>query len=129
MITRGTFGIEATPGPPFDTDEGVVLGRMTFSKQFSGPLDAAGTVHMTYARAPEDSSAGYVAVEKITGALEGRKGSFVVMHTGVTHGGDLSLTVAIVPNSGTGELAGISGTMTLDNTESGHEYALDYQLA
>lgn len=128
MIASGTFEVTPTPEPPLDTADGVIVGRMTFAKTFQGAVQATSTVHMTYARTPTDSSAGYVAVEKIDGEVDGRVGSFVVMHTGVMAGGDLNLVVAIVPDSGTGNLAGISGTMTIDDSDGGHSYALEYQL-
>lgn len=128
MIVSGTFDITPNPEPPYDSDDNVILGRMSFLKQFQGSLNAKSTVNMTYARTPVESSAGYVAVEKISGSLNDRSGSFVVIHTGVTYGGDLRLTVEIVPDSGTGELVGITGSMTIDNSEGDHKYSLDYQL-
>ncbi len=127
-IASGSFEITSTPEPPFDSTNNVLLGRMTFVKEFQGPLVGSSTVHMTYARTPKDSSAGYVAVEKITGTLEERSGSFVVMHTGVTADGNLDLTIAIVPDSGTGDLTGVSGSMTIENNDGAHTYTLNYQL-
>jgi hypothetical protein len=128
MLASGNFDITPEPEPPFDSADGVVLGRMSFVKKFHGALEGDSTVHMTYARTPKESSAGYVAVERITGALDGRQGSFVVMHNGVTYDGDLSLTIAVVPDSGTGQLTGITGEMTIDNSAGDHKYALEYQL-
>lgn len=124
----GSFDVTSTPEPPFDTANGVVLGRMLIDKQFRGPLEATGTVHMTYARTAVETSAGYVAVERITGTLEGRQGSFVVLHTGVTRGDEQDLTIAIVPDSGTGDLAGISGAMSIDVLDEGHRYTLTFAL-
>ena len=74
-------------------------------------------------------SAGYVAIEHFTGSVDGKSGSFVLQHSGVMNKGDGQLTVVIVPDSGTGELAGISGTMQIDNDEGKHSYVLDYEQA
>ncbi len=117
------------PEPPFSSEEGVLLGRMEFDKVFRGPLEATSVVYMTYARTRLDTSAGYVAVERIVGSLDGRGGSFVVLHTGLMDEGELSLKVPIVPKSGTGELAGISGSMTIEESDGEHTYTLDYDVA
>lgn len=124
----GTFDVSTRPEPPFSTEDGVLLGRMEFDKVFQGALDATSVVYMTYARTPVDSSAGYVAVERIVGSVEGRAGSFVVLHTGLMNEGDLSLEVPIVPKSGTGELVGITGSMTIEESDGEHIYALSYRL-
>jgi hypothetical protein len=128
ISAAGTFDITSHPEPPFDTEDGVLLGRMTFDKVFHGSLEGTGTVHMTYARTPVETSAGYVAVERITGALDGRRGSFVVLHTGLTSDGDQSLTVTVVPDSGTAELTGIAGSMTIDNVDGDHSWTMSYDL-
>lgn len=73
-------------------------------------------------------SAGYVAIEHFMGSVSGRSGSFVLQHSGVMNRGDAQLTVTIVPDSGTKELAGISGTLEIDNDQGQHSYLLDYQL-
>ena len=72
-------------------------------------------------------SAGYVAIEYFTGMVGGKSGSFVLQHSGVMNKGDAQLTVTIVPDSGAGELAGISGTLEIDNEEGQHSYVLDYE--
>lgn len=123
----GPFDIKRTAEPPLDS-EGVVLGRSRFDKTFHGPLAATSVVHMISALTPVQGSAGYVAVEKITGALEGRAGSFVVMHTGVMDRGAQSLTISIVPDSGTGELVGIAGEMAIEIEGGAHFYRLAYTL-
>lgn len=124
----GTFDVSVNPQPPLDDTDGVVLARTTVDKRFTGPLDATGCVHMTSARTPVADSAGYVAVERITGALDGRAGSFVALHTGVMQRGEQSLTIVIVPDSGTGELTGISGQMGIDIVDGRHHYTLTYEL-
>lgn len=128
QTAAGTFEMTSTADPPFSTEDGILLGRMTFDKVFAGDLEGTSTVHMTYARTPVETSAGYVAVERIVGSLGGHDGSFVVLHTGVSSGRDQSLTVSIVPDSGTAALQGISGSMTIDVVDGGHEYTLDYEL-
>lgn len=124
----GSFDITSRPEPPFFTKDGVLLGRMEFDKVFQGQLRATSVVYMTYARTPIASSAGYVAVELVTGELEGRSGSFVMLHHGITEARGQSLTLTIVPDSGTGELAGVKGSMVIDTSGGGHAYVLDYEF-
>lgn len=112
--------------PPFDVVDGVSLSRATFDKRFQGPLQATSTVQMLAVRTPIETSAGYVAVERIVGTLEGRTGSFVVLHTGMVQRGAESLTLVVVPDSGTGALAGLLGRMEIQRTEGKHRYALEY---
>ena len=73
-------------------------------------------------------SAGYVAIEYFTGSVDGKSGAFVLQHSGLMNKGDAQLTVTIVPDSGTGELASISGTLEIDNDQGCHSYVLDYRL-
>ena len=125
----GSFDITRTAEPPFDTADGVVLGRMRFDKTFRGPLEATSVVHMTSAMTPVKGSAGYVAVERITGSLEGEAGSFVVLHTGLMDRGAPSLTITVVPDSGTGALVGLAGEMAIEIVEGEHRYRMSYTLA
>jgi uncharacterized protein DUF3224 len=83
---------------------------------------------MTYVRTPVETSAGYVAIERITAVLDGRQGSFVLLHVGMAHNGESSLEVSVVPDSGTGELTGITGSMAISEIAGDHHYRLDYQL-
>ncbi len=128
MNVTGTFEISMKAEPPYDTVDGVNLGRASFDKRFSGPLQATSVVQMLSARTPVENSAGYVAVERIVGMLEGRSGSFVVLQTGLMNRGEQSLTITIVPDSGTGELAGISGKMNIRIVDRQHHYELEYAL-
>lgn len=128
ISATGTFDITSRPEPPFWSFDGVLLGRMEFDKVFHGSLTATSIVYMTYVRTPVESSAGYVAVEWVTGEIDGRSGSFAFLHNGVTTGGDLSLSVAIVPDSGTGELSGIRGSMAIENDAGEHSYTLQYEF-
>jgi hypothetical protein len=128
MQARGTFELTAHPEPPFLEADGVSLGRARFEKRFSGALSAESEVHMLSARTPVKGSAAYVAVERISGTLDGRRGSFVVAHLGTMGGGEQSLTIPIVPDSGTGELAGIRGSMHIDIVDGQHHYTIDWTL-
>lgn len=128
MIASGTFQITMTPEPPIDVVDGVSIGRVLFEKRFTGGLTAESRVHMTAARTPVADSAGYVAVERIVGTLDGRRGSFVVVHTGLMSRGQQSLRIEVVPDTATGELAGLSGTMTITIVERQHHYRMEYEL-
>ena len=74
-------------------------------------------------------SAGYVAIEHFSGTVNGKKGSLALQHSGTMGRGEASLTVTVVPDSGTGELAGIAGTLELNSEEAGHTYVFEYELA
>ena len=128
MIVKGTFDLTMQGEPPFETIHGVTLGRATFDKRFSGPLDGTSKVHMLAARTSVDGSAGYVAVERVAALLSGRRGTFVVVHTGLMNRGAPSLSLQIVPDSGTGELAGIAGKMDIQIVAGQHHYELDFTL-
>jgi len=130
MIAKGTFEVTLHPEPPYDDADGVTLGRVRIDKTFtSGPLEATSVVEMIGARTKIPSSAGYVAIERVRGLLSGKRGSFVLQHSGSMQGGAMSLVVTIVPDSGTGELAGIRGKMVIEIVEGKHFYELDYDLA
>jgi len=124
----GTFNVTMNPQPPYDTAEGATLGRMSINKQFQGDLKASSTVEMLSAITEVKGSAGYVALERVTGTLHGRAGSFVLQHTGTMTRGKAELTVSVVPDSGTAELKGIVGQMTIDVVEGKHLYTFDYSL-
>ena len=125
---QGPFDVQATPFPPYDTSDGVTLGRMTFVKQFRGDLEGTSSVEMLAARTPIPNSAGYVALERIVGSLHGKRGSFVVQHTATMTRGQPSLVISVIPDSGTGELSGLSGTMKIDNSDGKHDYDFEYSL-
>lgn len=128
MNAHGTFDITMHAEPPYDTTDGVTLARVRFEKRFHGPLDATSTVHMIGARTPVANSAGYVAIERVTGTLDGRSGSFVFQHNGVMNRGALSLSLTVVPDSATGDLRGLSGSMTIEIIEGVHHYGFTYEL-
>lgn len=120
----GTFEVKMTPLTTGDD----VPGRMSLDKQFHGPLEATGKGEMLTAMTSVQGSAGYVAVERVTGKLDGRSGSFVLQHSGIMNRGEPSLTITVVPDSGTGELAGIAGTMKINIADGKHSYDFEYTL-
>ena len=105
-----------------------VPGRMLLDKRFHGPLEAASKGQMLTAMTETQGSAGYVAIEQVRGRLDGREGGFMLQHTGTMDRGTPSLSVTIVPDSGTGALAGISGRMDILIDAAGHHYRLHYTL-
>jgi hypothetical protein len=128
MNVKGSFEVQMSAEPPFDTVDGVALGRARFDKQFSGAFEATSRVEMLSVRSEGTQSGAYVAVERISGTLEGKQGSFALVHLGLSNRGERSLTVQIVPESGTGELKSIRGSMTIDITGGKHFYELAYEL-
>ena len=122
----GTFEVQMSPEPPFSTADGVTLGRISITKQFHAALEGTSVVSMLSAGTPVKGSAGYVAIERVEGALDGRRGTFVLQHSGTMNRGAPQLTVTIVPDSGTGELTGIRGSMTIDIVDKKHLYTLSY---
>ena len=128
MKFTGTFEVSMQGEPPFDVHEGVSLSRASFDKKFTGPLQATSKVQMLAARTAVNDSAGYVAVERIVGTLDGKGGSFVVVHTGLMNRGARSLTIHIVPDSGTEALAGIRGTMNIEIVAGQHHYEVDCEF-
>ncbi len=125
----GTFDVKLEPQPPSEKADAASLGRMTIDKQFHGDLEAVSKGEMLAHRTAVDGSAGYVAMEKVTGSLQGRTGTFVLQHTGTMDRGTPRLTVSVVPDSGTEELAGLTGRMTIIISAGAHSYEFDYELA
>jgi hypothetical protein len=101
---------------------------MSIDKQFHGDLEATARGQMLTAVTDVKSSAGYVAIERITGTLHGRSGSFVLQHSGIMTSNSQQQTVTVVPDSGTGELVGLTGKMTGKITDGKHSYDLEYTL-
>jgi hypothetical protein len=125
----GSFEVSVKPLDAPPAPGGATLGRMSLDKQFSGDLVATGQGQMLTAMSPTKGSAGYVAIERVTGSLGGRQGSFVLQHSGTMDRGVPQLSVAVVPDSGTDELAGLSGRLTIDIVDGKHFYKFDYMLA
>jgi len=129
MHARGEFEVQLTPAGTEDKAEGSTLGRMSIQKQYHGDLEGSARGEMLTAGTAVKGSAVYVAVERVTGVLGGRRGSFVLHHRGIMTRGQPKLEISVVPDSGTGELAGISGTLTVEITGGKHFYDLEYALA
>ena len=127
-IAKGSFTVDVKPLPEPDVADGVTLGRMSLDKRFDGDLSATGRGQMLTAMTAVQGSAGYVAIERVTGTLHGKSGSFVFQHTGSMAHGAQQLSISVVPDSGTGELTGISGTFRIQIVEGKHFYEFDYQL-
>jgi hypothetical protein len=127
-LASGSFEVKLTPQAVDDYADGKTLGRMTIDKTFSGDLTATSRGQMLSAMGGVKGSAGYVAVERVTGTLAGRSGSFVLQHSGTMDRGRSGLTVSVVPDSGTGELTGLSGTMGIDIAAGEHKYRFMYSL-
>src|SRR6266545_3899223 len=109
----GTFDVKLAPQGTDDKAEGTTLGRMSADKQYHGDLDGVGKGEMLTAGTPINGSAGYVAMERVSGTLQGRRGTFILQHDGTLTRGAPHLTITVVPDSGTGELTGLAGTMTI----------------
>lgn len=128
MNAKGTFEVTMRAEPPYDVAEGVSLGRVHIDKRFSGPLEGTSQVEMIGAQTPTPGSAGYVAIERVVAALDGKQGTFVLQHTGTMTRGSKSLSVTVVPDSGTGGLVGLAGKMDIEITDGKHHYDFDYEL-
>ena len=124
---KGTFDVKVLPLAN-DHAEGAGLGRMSIDKQFHGGLEASSQGQMLAAMSSVQGSAGYVAMERVSGTLMGRNGSFVLQHTGTMNRGVPTLTVSVVPDSGTEELTGLSGTLTIIVADGKHSYDFEYSL-
>jgi hypothetical protein len=126
----GSFEVKSTPQPSGFKTEDPNLGRTTGEKRFNGDLEATSEVQMLTAGTSVKGSAAYVAIEKITGTLKGRSGTFILQHSGTMNRGVPQLTVTVVPDSGTGQLAGLSGKMSIAIAADGkHSYDLEFTLA
>jgi len=117
----GTFEVETVP-----IADDATPGRMSISKRFNGDLVGSGVGQMLTAVTPTEGSMAYVAVERVTGALAGKQGSFTFIHRGVMERGASELLVSVVPDSGAEDLTRIAGTMAIDITEGEHRYTFDY---
>jgi hypothetical protein len=127
-LTSGQFEVNLTPQPPGDYPEEEGLARMVIEKTFEGDLVGTSRGQMLSAMSGVKGSAGYVAIERVSGTLLGKTGSFVLQHSGSMNRGVPTLSVSVVPDSGTGELEGISGQMTIDRVDGRHSYTFEYTL-
>ena len=129
-MPRATGNFEVTLNPqPMDNIPGSEgLGRMSIDKRYHGELEATGQGQMLTGGTPIKNSAGYVAIERVTGTLKGRKGSFMLQHNGIMTRGAGSLVISIIPDSGTDQLDGLRGTMSIRVEDGKHSYDLTYTL-
>jgi hypothetical protein len=126
MATRasGTFEVKLLPQPT----EAAPLGRLSIDKQFHGDLAGTSKGEMLAFRTDVQGSAGYVAMERVTGTLHGRAGTFVLQHSGTMDRGAASLSCTVVPDSGTGALVGLTGKLDIKIADGKHFYEFDYTL-
>jgi len=125
---RGMFEVKLNPQPPDDNSGDLTVGRMSIEKHFHGDLEATSQGQMLTAMTDVKGSAGYVAIERVRGMLHGRTGSFALQHSGTMTRGTPQLSVTVVPDSGTGQLVGLAGTMDIKITDGKHFYEFDYTL-
>jgi hypothetical protein len=130
MTTRatGTFDVKTTPEAD-DHAAALGFGRLRLDKTFHGDLTGTSRGQMLAAGTAVQGSAGYVALERVEGALAGRRGTFILQHHGAMTRGAPSLTVTVVPDSGTDELTGLSGNMTIIIEGKKHSYEFEYRFA
>lgn len=121
----GTFEVKLKPMP---ADDESTVGRMSIDKTFHGDLDGSSLGQMLAAGTAVKGSAGYVAIERVTGTLGGRDGTFFLQHTGTMNRGEPSLSITVVPDSGTGGFEGLRGTMVIHVADGAHSYQFDYTL-
>ena len=125
----GTFEVKLAPVGNDSTAEGPNLGRMSMDKTFKGDFEGIGKGEMiTAAGLAVKESAAYSAVERLTGTLHGKKGSFALQHTGVMDRGKPSLQITVVPDSGTGELVGLTGKLEIIIEGKAHKYVFEYSI-
>ena len=127
-LATGSFKVKLQPLPFEGQDAGSSLARMSIDKDISGDLTATTRGQMLAAGTATPGSAGYVAIERVEGSLDGKQGAFVLMHTGLMDRGAPSLKVSVVPDSGTGELAGLAGDFNILISAGQHNYEFRYTL-
>jgi hypothetical protein len=122
---HGAFTVKVQPLSPAPADG---LGRFSIDKEIHGDLEATTKGEMFSGGDPKQGTAGYVAIEVVTGTLNGKQGSFALQHSGTMDSSGPKLNVLVVPGSGTGELKGIAGTFAIKIENGQHFYTLDYTL-
>ena len=125
----GTFEVKLTPQTAADKSAGANIARMSIDKQFQGDLKGTSKGEMLAVGTDVKGSAGYVAMEQVNGTLKGRTGTFALQHSGTMTRGAPQLNVTVVPDSGTGELKGLSGRMTIQIADGAHSYEFEYAIA
>lgn len=125
---QGAFDVTLTPQPPGDNAAASPVSRMSIAKEFRGDLEGTSVGQMLAVGTAVEGSAGYVAMEQVTGTLHGHGGTFALQHSATMARGVPQLSIAVVPDSGTGQLVGLAGTMTIDIVDGKHFYGFDYTL-
>ena len=128
MNASGTFEVKLSPLETYTRDPAAKIGRMAIDKTFSGDLEARSQGEMLSGGSPSEGFAGYVAIERVSGTLGGREGSFLLQHSGTMTPTAQGTTITVVPGSGTGELEGIAGSMSIQIDNGQHSYELEYTL-
>ena len=128
MQAKGEFEVKRIPQAELDIGEGATVGHSRFDKRFHGPLDATSVVHMLAVMSAVPGSGAYVAMERIEGTLDGRRGSFFAQHNGVMDRGKPTLDLTVVPDTGTGDLTGLHGRIAIDIVDGKHSYTFDYDF-
>ncbi|WP_368411394.1 DUF3224 domain-containing protein [Paludisphaera mucosa] len=130
MATRicGEFEVKMAPQQPGDLAREAGVHRMALDKRYRGDLEAVGKGEMLAAHGAVEGSAGYVAIERVTGTLQGRSGSFVIQHHGIMDRGAPGLSITVVPDTGTDGLEGLAGKMGITVGEGKHYYDFEYTL-
>ena len=130
MKATGTFKVDMKPLDGYTKGKkDIQMNRMSIDKSFDGDLTGTSKGEMLSAMTPVKGSAGYVAIEQVTGEIGGMNGSFVLQHFGTMHSGHERLILEVVPDSGTGELKGISGSMSIKIEDGQHFYEFDFSVA
>jgi hypothetical protein len=124
----GTFEVKVIPQEQEENVGDPTIGRMSIDKQFHGDLEATSKGQMLAAVTDVKGSAGYVAMERVSGTLHGQGGTFALQHSGTMTRGDAQLSVTVVPDSGTGQLSGLAGKMSINISDGKHLYDFEYTL-
>ena len=126
---KGKFSVEGSPEPIGELEQKIGTMRMKFEKRFEGPLEANGIVSMMGIMDQELGSGGYVAMERVTGSLDGKQGSFCLQHSCTMFRGKQKQEILVIPDTGAGDLKGLSGQITIDIADDGqHYYTFEYEF-
>lgn len=128
QTAKGTFTVTIQPAADPDVRDGLSLGRMSLDKVFAGDLVGTGKGQMLTAMTPVKGSAGYVAIERFSGTVHGKAGSFALQHAGTMSAAGQSLSIRVVPDSGSAELTGIAGELAIRIDGGQHFYEFTYTL-
>ncbi|MSP12250.1 MAG: DUF3224 domain-containing protein [Chloroflexi bacterium] len=129
MHASGTFEVQLNPQGQDDKAQDATLGRLSIDKQFHGDLEGTSKGQMLTAGTDVEGSAGYVAIERVSGTLHGRSGAFALQHSGTMTRGAPQLAITVVPDSGTGQLVGLAGQMAILISDGKHGYDFEYTFS